>query len=133
VSDTTNDIDALLDYLAAVSIPEAGRYYRTLTALVAERNALLGRVAAQDADIKALAASNAILHGRLESHPPADRDRELRENLVVAVYPILLAVAWGRPSGNTTAEDMADTLAAMRELAIVEADKMISAMRKGDK
>ena len=47
-----------------------------------ELAAMRERVAAQDADIKTLAASNAILHGRLESHPPADRDRELRERLL---------------------------------------------------
>ena len=102
-------IGAVLGMLQRCGLEE---HHAALTALVAERAALKQRVA------------------ELEAHPPADRDRELREQLVVAVYPILLAVAWGRPSGNTTAEDMADTLAAMRELAIVEADKMIAAMRK---
>ena len=94
--------------------------------LVAERDNLKHRVAN-------LNSQNVRLHYEMEENPPADRDRDLREQLVVAVYPILLAVAWGRPSGNTTAEEMADTLAAMRELAIVEADKMIAAMRKGER
>ena len=124
----TNDIDELLEWCALNDID----WHAALTALVAERDALRKRVAEQDADIKSLAASNAILHGKLLEHPLDTRDRDLREQLVVAVYPILLAVAWGRPSGNTTAEEMADTLAAMRELAIVEADKMIAAMRKGE-
>lgn len=123
----TNDIDALLHDVAHLPVTHA-----RVAAVVAERDGLKQRVAELDADIKSLAASNAILHGKLLEHPLDTRDRDLREQLVVAVYPILLAVAWGRPGGNTTAEEMADTLAAMRELAIVEADKMIAAMRKGE-
>jgi len=84
----TNDIDGLLGYLRMASAHQYGtilsdasakKYHASLTALVAERDVLRRRVAAQDADL--LAAANAILHGRLEGHPPADRDRELRERL----------------------------------------------------
>lgn len=118
-----NDINALLEHLRGEAHrqqipfgnPDPSRWAVALTKLITDYNALAKRVK------------------ELESHPPSDRDRELREQLVVAVYPILLAVAWGRSGGSTTAEDMAETLAAMRELAIVEADKMISAMRKGER
>jgi cell division protein FtsB len=58
--DHTNDIDALLGYTQGIW-PEK---HAALTALVAERDALKQRVA------------------ELESNPPADRDRELRERLV---------------------------------------------------
>jgi hypothetical protein len=74
VSDTTNDIDALLGYLSLAAdhsfttIPSdvAAIYHAALTALVAERDGLRKRVA------------------ELEAHPPADRDRDLRERLVCA-------------------------------------------------
>lgn len=36
--DPTNDIDALLEYLGLIAIPEAPRYHRALAALVAERD-----------------------------------------------------------------------------------------------
>jgi predicted nucleic acid-binding Zn-ribbon protein len=83
-----NNIDALLGYLNARSL---ARYHAALTALVAERNGLkqendslrsrckvhqdevLDRVFEMDALRKRIA--------ELESHPPADRDRELREQL----------------------------------------------------
>lgn len=48
--DPTNDIDALLAYLAAISIPEAIRYHRTLTALVAERESLRAALTASCAE-----------------------------------------------------------------------------------
>jgi DNA repair exonuclease SbcCD ATPase subunit len=81
MSDPTNDIDDIDDINAllrdlgyAASIGHRPWRHIALTALVAERDALKKRVAEQDADIKTLAASNAILHGRLESHPTADRE-----------------------------------------------------------
>ena len=63
--DTTNDIDALLcDLGYAASIGHQAWRHAALTALVAERDALKARLA------------------ELEAHPPADRDRELRERLI---------------------------------------------------
>jgi hypothetical protein len=105
-----NDIDALLDLLAAQS---RFRFHAALTALVAERDAALKRislllladeqwhtaiasveferarlrerVAAQDAALTALVAERDALKQRvteLEANPPADSDRELRERLL---------------------------------------------------
>ena len=65
-----NDIDALLgcNYIDALlfllSDPHHSPHHAALTALVAERDALKARLA------------------ELEAHPPADRDRELRERLI---------------------------------------------------
>lgn len=125
MSDNDNDIDALLGYLSLaadhsctkIHSDVAAIYYRALTALVEERDALLGRVAAQDADIKALSASNAILHGRLEAHQPADRDRDLRERLVCAALMGLCS----DPRYDLDAE-----------VAVAIADRTLAAMRKGE-
>jgi anti-sigma factor RsiW len=116
-TDPTNDIDPLLDYLAVH--PFAG-YHRALTALIAERDKLKARVAEQDADIKTLAAANAILHGRLEAHPPADRDRELRERLICAALNGILS----EQRGLLNAEY------ALRAIGL--ADATLAAMRKGE-
>ena len=93
MTDTTNDINALLRNLGyAASIGHLPWRHAALTALVAERNALkqendslrsrckahqdevLDRVFEMDALRKRVA--------ELEAHPPADRDRELRERLL---------------------------------------------------
>lgn len=112
--DPTNYIDALLFLL---SDPHHSEHHAALTALVAERNALKQRVEEQDADIKALAAANAILHGRLES--PADRDRELRERLVCA----LIVPAFELYSASLNVNPA--------RYAVSVADETLAAMRKG--
>lgn len=61
MTDATNDIDALLTLLAKFGWEQ---HHATAKALVAEREALRKRVE------------------ELEAHPPADRDRELRERLI---------------------------------------------------
>jgi len=102
-------------YGTILSDASAKKYHASLTALVAERDVLRRRVAAQDADL--LAAANAILHGRLEGHPPADRDRELRGRLVCAALTRLCA---------DPRYDFPE------EAAIAIADRALAAMRKGE-
>jgi hypothetical protein len=111
-------IDSLWIMLSAAGYPPDGMkpIVDALTALVAERDVLRRRVAAQDADL--LAAANAILHGRLESHPPADRERELRERLVCAALTALCA---------DPRYEVADA-----ERVVAIADATLAAMRKGD-
>jgi hypothetical protein len=46
---------------------------------VVELDALKQRIADLESDNRALGYNNATLRGLLKSHPPADRDRELRE------------------------------------------------------
>ena len=120
--DTTNDIviNALLDYLRRMDM---SNMHAALTALVAERNALLGRVAAQDQDIKALSAANAILRGKLTESPHAASD--LRERLVCAIWPVLIQ-QWREY------KDAIDPRGCARSDALEEADKMLAAMRKGE-
>ena len=96
MSDTTNDIEALLAYMETVPRPDLRA---NLTALVAERDALKQRVA------------------ELEALPPADRDRELRERLVCAALAGVCIQEW---SSNEAMADFAvsaadATLAAMRK------------------
>ena len=130
MSDTTNDIDELLRYLDNDYWP--GKH-RALTALLAERNALrqendslrsrckvhqdevLDRVFEMDALRKRVA--------ELESHPPADRDRELRERLICAALTGLMA--YSGQSSHRTCEDWADA-------SVRQADATLAAMRKGD-
>jgi hypothetical protein len=123
VSDTSNDIDALLRYLSmfakrycrhVLPCDVAADYHAALTALVAERNALKQRVA------------------ELESHPPADRDRDLRERLVCAIWPQMLQSfdQLADDFGNRNTWRQAKEIA--RSEALKEADEMIAAMRKGD-
>ena len=94
MSDPTNDIDALLRFVNGEPIVGTNDeteeifkgFARALTALVAERDALLAwrsEMSARHAHLgqsyTMLAEENAILRERLKSQPPADRDRELRE------------------------------------------------------
>ena len=106
MSDNDNDIDALLRLWSVQGFEDHRRYRAALTALVAERDALKQRVA------------------ELESHPPADRDRELRERLVCAALTGLAAhQSDSHPMHN------------LRELAVycaTAADLTIAEMRKGE-
>ena len=108
MSDTTNIIDALLAYLAAHS---RFGFHTALTALVAERDALK-----QERD----KIANDLKWLRLESHAPADRDRELRERLVCAALNGILS----EQRGLLNAEY------ALRAIGL--ADATLAAMRKGD-
>jgi len=102
MSDTTNDIDALLLLLSQRKTNGCyfdQRYHAALTALVTERDNLKQRVAEQ------------------EAKPPADRDRELRERLVCAALTGLCA---------DPRHDVAE------EVAVAIADRTLAAMRKGE-
>ena len=79
------------------------------------------RVAAQDQDIKALSAANAILRGKLTESPHAASD--LRERLVCAIWPVLIQ-QWREY------KDAIDPRGCARADALEEADKMLAAMRK---
>lgn len=116
MTDNAHHIDALLNHLGNGYWPEK---HEALTALVAERDALRERVLRREADINALADSNAILRERLEANPLADRDRELRERLVCAALTGVWIQGW-------TSRD------AMVEFAVGAADAAIAAMRKGE-
>ena len=109
MSDTTNDIDALFQVLAHVR----GTYEHraTLNALVAERDGLRKRVE------------------ELESHPPADRDRELRERLVCAIWPELLRLYSEYAKSPAVRIDPREEA---RRFALTEADEMIAAMQNGE-
>ena len=83
--------------------------HSALTALVAER-CRLGKCVVE-------------LERRLESNPPADRD--LRERLVCAIWPVLIQ-QWREY------KDAIDPRGDARSDALEEADKMHAAMRKGE-
>ena len=118
-------IDSLWEILESAAVRPDGERTITasLTALVAERDALLGRVAAQEQDIKALSAATAILRGKLTESPPAASD--LRERLVCAIWPEILR-QWREY------KDAIDPRGCARSDALEEADKMLAAMRKGE-
>ena len=111
MSDTTKDIDLLAFFLEKVGEgypmrcdPEdASPWSRAIAALVAERDALLQRVA------------------ELEAHPPSDRDRELRERLVESAL-----------QGAARDAHMEHQAAEMGQLAVYMVDAAIAAMRKGE-
>jgi hypothetical protein len=109
--DNTNDIDALLDYLAAVSIPEAGRYYRTLTALVAERDALREQLRLANID---------QFNTEAEAN---DRDRELRERLIESALQ-------GAGCATISHQPAAELLGRQ---AVWVVDGALAAMRKGER
>lgn len=102
----TNDIDALLRMLEVGGWVPPNWSHAALTALVAERNALKQRVA------------------ELEDHPPADRDRELRERLVCAALTGLLS--------NTNYDRDTDTPSSSAAWSVAYADAALAAMRKGE-
>lgn len=106
-----NDIDALLDYLGLIAIPEAPRYHRALTALVAERDALRQRVAELEARSKPVY----FAHGqRLESI-------DLRERLVESAL-----------QGAARDAHMHHEASSMGTRAVYIVDAAIAAMRKGE-
>ena len=110
MTDHTNDIDALLDLLAAQS---RFGFHSALIALVAERDRLKRRVAELEV-ARVLTLSRAFQSEEALRH---DRDRDLRERLVCAALTGLCA----DPNMNDLdipciAVDIADaTLAAMRK------------------
>jgi uncharacterized coiled-coil DUF342 family protein len=85
---------------------------------VVELDALKQRIADLESDNRALSYNNATLRGLLKSHPPADRDRELRERLVCAALAGVCIQEW---SSNE----------AMADFAVSAADATLAAMRKG--
>jgi hypothetical protein len=111
MTDTTTDIDALLEYLGYLDDPCRPGFRIILTALVAERDELKQRVA------------------ELESQPPADRDRELRERLVCAIWPELLRIHSEYAKHPAVKGDPREQA---RRFALIEADEMLAAMRKGE-
>ena len=132
MTDPTKDIDGLLGYLSGAAdhsfttIPSniAADYYAALTALVAERDALrteltnaksFWRPLSERRD-EADAAKQRVTE--LESHPPADRDRELRERLVCA----LIVPAFELYSASRSVDPA--------RYAVSVADAAIAAMRK---
>jgi hypothetical protein len=127
---TTNDIDALLAQLMKardddgwfITGDQAKDFSRALTGLVAERDAL------REGNLS-LVAERAALRKRVDTlelqsarwrdpHPPADRDRELRERLVCAALTGVMA-------GNYGSEYESAAIYAIRH-----ADAVLAAMRK---
>lgn len=147
MADHDNDIDALLEYLGLIGIPESPRYYQAVATLVAERDSLKAKVdegfakrvyghaedlAAAMKHVHALLAERDALKQRvaeLEAHPPADRD--LRERLVCAIWPQMLR-SFDQPSDDGSRYEWQALKAKARNEALDEADKMIAAMRKGE-
>jgi hypothetical protein len=83
---------------------------------VVELDALKQRIADLESDNRALGYNNATLRGLLKSHPPSDRDRELRERLVCAALTGIIG-------DISSYEDAADA-------AVRHADATLAAMRK---
>jgi len=151
VADTTNtnDIDALMKVLdpnsgkrptwdnweVVIFAADAIRHHAALSALVAERDALRRNTTELESELTAsaqrvsdLIAEKWRLQDRikeLEAQPPADRDRNMRERLVCAIWPVLIQ-QWREY------KDAIDPRGCARDDALEEADKMLAAMRKGD-
>jgi hypothetical protein len=131
VTDTTNDIDALLRMLNQDGWEH---HHAALTALVAERDRLKAQCDKRfDFETFAnLVAERDELKQRvaeLEAHPPADRDRDLRERLVCAIWPELLRIF---EKTDTTGANWDLVRINARAQALRDADEMIAAMRKGE-
>ena len=150
-----DDINALLHFLDANSIvaadrfPEAIRYYRALTALVAERNELLKEnVALRDRlkakqdevldrvfEMDALKQRVAVLESQeftLPGDPFRDPDRDLRERLVCAIWPEILRIFERADTTHNNGANWDLVRINARDRALTEADAMIAEMRKGD-
>ena len=131
MSDTTNDIDELLYYLDNGYWPEK---HAALAAIVAERDGLKAQCDKRF-DFETFANLVAERDGlkqrvaELEAHPPADRDRELRERLVCAIWPELLRIF---EKTDTTGANWDLVRINARAQALRDADEMIAAMRKGE-
>lgn len=102
--DHDNDIDALLQTVRFIYGWE--NHHAALTALVAERDALKKRVE------------------ELEAHPPADRDRELRERDKAMEL-------WMDQVTAMLCHSMTHSHDAKQEL-VTRCDAAIAAMRKGE-
>ena len=131
MTDTTNDINALLRNLGyAASIGHLPWRHAALTALIAERDAIRQEndslrswcKAHQDEVLDLVFEMDALRKriAELEAHPPADRDRELRERLVCAALTGLCA------DGSFDLDESASSA------AVAIADRTLAAMRKGD-
>jgi hypothetical protein len=128
MTDTTNDINALLEYLDA---PWRQANHKIALALVAERDALRMRVAELTGELNVLnvlVAARSVSRERietakqrvaeLESQPTAERD--LRERLVCAlIVPAFELYSASRNVNPAT-------------YAVTVADAVLAAMRKGD-
>ena len=82
--DTTNDIDALLDYLGMISIPESRRYHAALTALLNERNELRDVLYTQIQGRDALIAERDAL--REENNALASRCKVQQDEVLDRVF-----------------------------------------------
>ena len=123
-----NDIDALLEHLRSGAYrqqipfgnPDPSRWAVALTALIAERDALKRRLEVGERQLR-LANIDQF------KQPPADRDRELRERLVCAIWPDMLRI-YNRSDPNGNNWDLVRINA--RAQALQDANAMIAAMRK---
>ena len=136
MTDTTNDIDALLAYLAAHS---RFGFHSPLIALVAERDALKRRVEELESHnsvaVRLLLAERDGLREQLRlanidqfNTEAESNDRELRERLVCAIWPELLRIY---EKADETGGHWDLVRSDARSRALREADEMIAAMRKG--
>lgn len=146
MTEPTNDIEALLRYLKSGHTPhwydDSTRWHAALTALVAERNALRKNTTELESELTAYAqlvsdliAEKWRLQDRIKElesqeftlpHDPfRNADRDLRERLVCAIWPVLIQ-QWREY------KHAIDPRGDARSDALVEADAMIAAMRKGD-
>ena len=130
MSDNDNDIDALLRLWSVQGFEDHRRYRAALTALVAERDALKATIvllqsraesskALNSTAVRVISERDALKQrvAELEEHPPADRDRELRERLICAALTGLCA---------DPRHDVCE------EVAVAIADRTLAAMRKGE-
>lgn len=110
-----------------------------LTALLAELRdeAANGYKTCQYAALRALIAERyrlgkcvVDLERQLEAQPPADRDRELRERLVCAIWPELLRIFERTDTEHNDGANWDLVRINARARALDEADAMIAEMRK---
>ena len=141
MSDPTDDIDALSAFL--LGQPVIGpRWHAALTALVAERDELKEKAKMLDTVIGERNEYEAITNDlriqldsaksfwrdraeRRDAEQKSAADRDLRERLVCAIWPEIMR-QWRE--FKTAIDPRGDALAD----ALIEADKMLAAMRKGD-
>ena len=116
MADHDNDIDALLDLLAAQS---RFGFHSALTALVAERDALKQRV------------DQLEMYQRVGRGSASDSDPDLRQRLVCAIWPQMLQ-SFDQPSVDGSRYEWQAIKAKARNEALAEANAMIAAMRKGE-
>ena len=116
----TNDIDALLRLWSESARSDHRRYHRALTALIAERDEYKARCKAQ----------HEVMTDMVGKEREVDRDRDLRERLVCAIWPEILRIFERTDTTHNNGANWELVRINARDRALTEADAMIAEMRK---